>query len=104
MFVFVYREEDIYQKIKLELKNVMMIVDLEEVTCFIVSLDFLICILFNFAFDCQFCVVIRFFHPRHNGQWPPTSKDFHPRYYPLHFLTILILEKEPVFPFFNVDC
>ena len=19
---------------------------------------------------------IRFFHPRHNGQWPPTSKDF----------------------------
>ena len=41
MFVFVYREEDIYQKIKLELKNVMMIVDLEEVTCFIVSLDFL---------------------------------------------------------------
>ena len=29
------------------------------------------------AFDfCRFCVVIRFFHPRHNGQWPPTSKDF----------------------------
>ena len=29
------------------------------------------------AFDfCQFCVVIRFFHPRHNGQWLPTSKDF----------------------------
>ena len=29
------------------------------------------------AFDsCRFCVVIWFFHPRHNGQWPPTSKDF----------------------------
>ena len=25
---------------------------------------------------CRFCVVIRFFHPRHNGQWPPTLKDF----------------------------
>ena len=25
---------------------------------------------------CWFCVVIRFFHPRHNGQWPPTSNDF----------------------------
>ena len=32
---------------------------------------------FFLAFDfCRFCVVIRFFHPRHNGQWPPTSKDF----------------------------
>ena len=33
--------------------------------------------IFFLAFDfCRFCVVIRFFHPRHNGQWPPTSKDF----------------------------
>ena len=32
---------------------------------------------FFLAFDfCRFCVVIRFFHPRHNGQWPPTLKDF----------------------------
>ena len=24
------------------------------------------------AFDlCRFCVMILFFHPRHNGQWPP---------------------------------
>ena len=33
--------------------------------------------LFFWAFVfCRFCAVIRFFHPRHNGQWPPTSKDF----------------------------
>ena len=25
---------------------------------------------------CRFCVVIPFFHPRHNGQWPLTLKDF----------------------------
>ena len=29
------------------------------------------------AFDfCWFCIVIGFFHPRHNDQRPPTSKDF----------------------------
>ena len=27
------------------------------------------------AFDfCRFCVIIRFFHPRHNGQWMTTVK------------------------------
>ena len=36
---------------------------------------FIIIILF-FIYFFRFCVVIRFFHPRHNGQWPPTSKDF----------------------------
>ena len=52
------------------------------------------------AFDfCRFCMVIRFFHPRHNGQWPPTSKDFYTRSYPLHYFPILIHEKEPVFSF-----
>ena len=49
---------------------------------------------------CQFCMVIRFFHPCHNSQRPPTSKDFsitdfnHYIYFP-----ILVLEKEPVIPF-----
>ena len=52
----------------------------------------------------RFCVVIWFFHPRHNGQWPPTSKDFYTRSYPLHYFLILILEKEPVFSLFNVEC
>ena len=52
------------------------------------------------AFDFyRFCVVIRFFHPRNNSQWPPTSKDFYTRSYPLHYFLVLILEKEPVFPF-----
>ena len=56
--------------------------------------------LFSFSIRlCRFCVVIGFFHPLHNGQWPTTSKNFHPRFYPLHFMPILILEKEPVFPF-----
>ena len=52
------------------------------------------------AFDfCQFCIVIRFFHPRHNGQWPFSVPDF------IHYIYfhILIIEKEPVFPFFNVQ-
>ena len=51
------------------------------------------------AFDfCRFCVIIRFFHPRHNGQWYPTSKDFYTRSYPFHYFLILLIEKEPVFP------
>ena len=49
---------------------------------------------------CRFCVVIRFFHPRHNCQWPPTSKDFLSKILSISFIfNILILEKEPVFPF-----
>ena len=55
---------------------------------------------FFLAFDvCRICMVIRFFHPRHKGQWPPTSKDVYTRSYPWHYFLILILEKEPVFPF-----
>ena len=69
------------------------------------SLSFQETFFFFLAFDfCRFCVVIRFFHPRHKGQWPPTSKDFYTRSYPLHYFLILILEKEPVFFLFNVEC
>ena len=47
---------------------------------------------FFLAFDfCRFCMVIRFFHPRHNGQWPQTSKDFYIRSYPLHYFLIFLL-------------
>ena len=64
------------------------------------SMYCMILILIFLAFDfCRFCMVIWFFHPRHNGQWPPTLKDFYTRSYPLHYFPILILEKEPVFPF-----
>ena len=48
---------------------------------------------------CRFCMTIRFFHP-HNGQWPTTSKGFLSQILPItFFFPILILEKEPVFPF-----
>ena len=41
-------------------------------------------------------MVLWFFHL---SQWPPTSKDFYTRSYPLHFCPILILQREPVFLF-----
>ena len=40
-------------------------------------------------------LVFRFFHPRHNGQWRPTSMDFYPDF--IHCIFVLILQKEPVF-------
>ena len=46
-----------------------------------------------------FSVVTRFFHPRHIGQWLPTSKDFYTRSYPLHYFLILFLRKSQYFPF-----
>ena len=51
---------------------------------------------FFLAFDfCRFCVVTRFFHPSHNGQWPPTSKDILSQ---ILSITFIFLE-EPLFPF-----
>ena len=47
------------------------------------------------AFDfCRFWVVIRFFHPRHNGQWPPPS-DFYTRL----FSYLNSWERASIFPF-----
>ena len=57
---------------------------------------FIVFLTFDF---CQFCVVIPLFYACHNGQWPPTSMDFYPRCYPLHFCPKIILKKEPVFSF-----
>ena len=54
---------------------------------------------FFFIFFGVRLLAVRFFHPRHNGQWSQTSKDFYTRSYPLHYFLILILEKEPIFPF-----
>ena len=62
----------------------------------------LIGIFFIYFFSVRLLSVLRghrFFHPRHNGQWPPNSKDFYTRSYPLHYFLILKLEKGPVFPF-----
>ena len=50
-------------------------------------------------FKCSFSVRHLSILRGHSG-----SKDFYPRFHPFPFLTILILEKEPVFPFFNVEC
>ena len=57
------------------------------------------------AFDfCRFCVVIRFFIPGHNDQWPPNSKDFLSQTLSITFIfPVLILEKEPVFCILNVQ-
>ena len=39
------------------------------------------------------------FSSRHNGQWPPTLKDFYTRFYPLHFCPIYqFLRKSQNFP------
>ena len=44
-----------------------------------------------------------FFHPRHYGQWPPTSKDFPSQILSILFIFLfLILEKEPVFSHLKV--
>ena len=64
------------------------------------ALNYSICLKFDF---CRFCFVISLFHPRHNGQWSPTSKDFYTRSYPLHYFLILILEKKQVFPFLRLS-
>ena len=53
------------------------------------------------AFDfCRFCVVIRFYHPGHNGQWPPTSKDFLSQILSITFIFLSwFLRKSQFFPF-----
>ena len=48
---------------------------------------------------CRFCVVIRFFHPRHNGQWPPTSKDFLSQIVSITFIWFIFWERANIFPF-----
>ena len=53
------------------------------------------------AFDfCRFCVVVRVFHPRHNGQWPPTSKDFLSQILSITFFSYLnFWERASIIPF-----
>ena len=44
---------------------------------------------FSVQLFCRFCVVIWFFHPRHNGQWPPTSNDFLSQIWSITFFSYL---------------
>ena len=53
---------------------------------------------------CRFCVVIRFFHPRHNGQWPPTSKDFQSQIVSITFFSYLNSWERASISLFNVEC
>ena len=55
-----------------------------------------ICLYLFLALDfCWFCVVICFFHPRYNSQWP-----FYPRFYPFHLFSYLnSWERASIFPF-----
>ena len=49
---------------------------------------------FFLVFDfCRFCVIIRFFHTRHNGQWPLTSKDFLSQILSITFIYLMKLDK-----------
>ena len=50
---------------------------------------------FAFYF-CRFCMVIRFFHPRHTGQRAPTSKDVLSQ---IVSITSLLLRKNQHFSF-----
>ena len=66
-----------------------------------IFLFFYLFYIYFLAFDfCRFCVVIRFFHPHHNGQWPPTSKDFLSQILSITFIFLsLFLRKSQYFPF-----
>ena len=60
---------------------------------------FCCCCFVFLAFDfCRFCVAIRFFHPRHNGQYPPISKDFLSKILSITFI-FLSWERASIFPF-----
>ena len=51
---------------------------------------------------CQLCVVFCFFHPRHNGQGPPTSKDFLSQILSITFIfRSYFLRKSQYFPYVN---
>jgi len=70
-----------------------------DLTRFLFKYVHLACYLFlAFAF-CRFCKVICFFIRATTANDLRLWKIFYPRYYPLHFFPILILQKESVFPF-----
>ena len=61
-------------------------------------------VFFMFFFSVRLLSVLRghsFFHPCHNGQWPPI---FYPRFYPLHLFSYLNSWERASISFFNVQC
>ena len=69
-----------------------------------VQLEFVLVFFFVvfLAFDfCRFCVVIRFFHPRHNGQGPPTLKDFLSQILSITFILLSYFLRKSLL---NVQC
>ena len=59
------------------------------------SFFYIFLFLFFYNDFCRFCVVIRFFHPRHNSQWPPTSKDFLTQNLSITFIFLSLLWRGP---------
>ena len=65
----------------------------------------LIVIFLKITFDfCRFCLFNRFFHPRHNGQWPPTSKDFLSQILSITFIFLSYSWERASISLFNVQC
>ena len=86
-----------YVKVGCYIMALMTLLNTEIYLSEMVSLFVVVFLLLFLAFDfCRFCVVIRLFHPRHNGQWPPTSKDFLSQ---ILSITFIFLERASIFPF-----
>ena len=72
-----------------------------NISSYIYLQKFFVVVVAFLAFDyCRFCVIMRVFHPRHNGQWPLTSKDFLSQILSITFFApSLFLRKRQYFPF-----
>ena len=63
-------------------------------TCISIYLSFFLSLYF-----CRFCVVIRFFHPHHNGMTSDFAGFSIPDFIHYNYYPILILQKSQYFPF-----
>ena len=63
--------------------------------------------LFLHIFSIQLLSVLRghsFFHPCHNGQWPPTLKDFYPDLIHYNFFSYLNSSERDSISLFYIEC
>ena len=75
-----------------------------DLTRFLFKYVHVACYLFlAFAF-CRFCKVICFFHPSHNGLWPPTLKDFLSQILSITFFPDLNSSERVSISLFSVEC